>query len=73
MLGDVVDGQSHDPCDGDAEQGSQRACGPDLDGQSGVGREAEAGLRALHRSTPLEDRATWQPDLHASERAVALE
>jgi len=35
--------------------------------------EAEAGLRALHRSTPLEDRATWQPALHASERAVALE
>ena len=35
--------------------------------------EAEAGLRALHRSTPLEDQATWQPALHASERAVALE
>jgi hypothetical protein len=39
-LGDVVDGQTHDPCDGDAEQGSQRACGPDVDGQSGVGKAA---------------------------------
>jgi hypothetical protein len=39
-LADVVDGQPHDPCDGDAEQGDQRTRGADIDGQGGVGQAA---------------------------------
>ncbi len=46
-LADVVGGQLHHACNGDAEQGDQRARGSDVDGQGGVVQAAAKLLTAI--------------------------